>query len=443
MKTEQILDILLFWNFWEKDLPSGLPRTRYLTELKRTLGMEEIVALTGVRRAGKSTVLMQLLQHLIDGGTPRENTLCVNFEDPKFDDFLSLKLLDEIWEVYREAMKPKGKIYLVLDEVQRIKGWERWVRVRIDRKEPVKIFVTGSNAEFLAGEYSSVITGRHLEFEVCPLSFSEYLKFKGAEIPKNKLDQVKWQGRLRRLAKDYLETGGFPRVVLTGDEISRRELLTQYFQDVLARDIGDRHHVREIGKLRSLALFYASNFTRPLSFNRIGKIAEFSLSVDTIDRFSRYLKNAYVVDFVKRFSYSVTNQMQTPRKVYFVDNGMRQAVAFHFSEDKGKLLENAVYSHLKSMKSEVFYFQEKQEVDFVIKKGLKVDALMNVCYEISSKETRLRETAAMKEAMKYFKLKRSTLIVGEGEGGSIQEEGFTIHIVPFHEWALSDADARR
>ena len=128
--------------------------------------------------------------------------------------------------------------------------------------------------------------------------------------------------------------------------------------------------------------------------------------------------------------------MQTARKVYFVDNGMRQAVAFQFSEDKGKLLENAVFQELKRRKKEIYYFQEKQEVDFVVKQGQKIRQLINICYELRNRETILREVTALKEATKYFKLDHAQIIVAEGERESLQEDGFKIDVIPFYEWAL-------
>ncbi|MEW6608832.1 MAG: DUF4143 domain-containing protein [bacterium] len=233
-----------------------------------------------------------------------------------------------------------------------------------------------------------------------------------------------------------MQLGGFPKIVLTRDELLRKELLTQYFNDILSRDIVSRHRIKDVDKLRNLALFYCTNFTRPYSFNKIEKVIDFSLSLDSIHRFSHYLKDAFLIDFLPRFSYSLKNQMQTGRKVYFVDNGMHHAIAFKFSEDKGKLLENAVFHHLKKQKKEVYYFHEKQEVDFVCKQGLEIVALINVCYVLDDKETLLRETSALREAMRYFNLKESSIIIGEGEGRRIYEQGFEIQIIPFYQWAL-------
>lgn len=436
MERERIIETLLLWNFWEKDIDTGIPRKIYLGILEKYLGTDEIITLTGIRRSGKSTILLQLLKELFNKHTPKINTLYVNFEDPRFYNFLRVELLDEIWQAYLDYLKPKGKVYLVLDEVQKIKGWEHWVRAAYDRKEKVKIFVTGSNAELLSPEFSQVLTGRHLEISVTPLNFREFLTFNGIETNSDKLWMLKNKNILRQKVSEYLKVGGFPKIVLTEDEFLRTELLAQYFNDILTKDVTERYKVKDINKLKNLALFYSTNFTRGYTFNKIKKVADFALSLDSIHRFSHFLENSFLVYFLPRFSYSLKNQMQTERKVYLVDNGIHNTVAFKFSEDKGKLLENAVFHHLKGKNREIYYFAEQKEVDFVCKDGLKITELINVCYTLDNKETLLRETAALVEGMKYFKLKEAKIIVAEGEYKKIQQQGYDIAIVPFYQWAL-------
>ena len=418
-------------------METGIPRDEYLRQIKRYLKTDEIITITGVRRSGKSTILLQVLADLIKNKVSKINTLYVNFEDPKFYNSLGIDLLDEIWAAYTDYLKPKGKVYIVLDEIQKVKGWEHWVRAKYDRKENVKIFVTGSNAQLLSSEFSSVLTGRHLQLFVMPLNFKEFLRFKNFEFEADKFWMVKNKIKLNNLAEQYLKLGGFPKVVLTEDELLRKELLTQYFNDILTKDIVDRFNIKDAGKLKNLALFYGTNFTRKYTFNKVKKIIEFSLSLDSIHRFSYYLADSFLIDFLPRFSYSLKNQMQTDRKVYFVDNGMHNAIAFKFSADKGKLLENTVFQQLKGQGREIYYFSERQEVDFVCKKGIKINELINVCYNLDDKETLMRETSGLVEAMKYFKLKESKIIVAEGENKKITKQGLSIWIVPFYQWVLS------
>lgn len=436
MDKTTIIETLLPWNFWQKDINTGITRALYLNRLRRYLATDEVVVLTGVRRSGKSTILLQLIRELIKTGVPRHNTLYLNFEDPKFYNFLSLDLLDKIWEAYFAYLRPQGKVYLVLDEAQKIKGWEHWVRAKYDQKIKVKIFVTGSNAELLSPEFSSVLTGRHLELTVTPLSLREFLEFKAQEVKDDKLWLLENKERLKSLTWEYLQLGGFPKIVLTEDELLRQELLAQYFNDILTKDIVERHKIKDTGKLRNLALFYAANFTHKCTFHKVKRLAEFSLSLDSIHRFSLYLQNAFIVDFLMRFSYSLKNQMQTARKVYFVDNGMRSAIAFKFSSDRGKLLENAVFCHLKRRRKEIYFFEAKREVDFVIKDGLKIVELINVCSDLEDKETYLREIAGLCEAMHYFKLRQAKIITAESAPKYIKEDNYHISVIPFYQWAI-------
>jgi uncharacterized protein len=436
MNKEKIIETLLLWNFWERDIGTGIPRERYLKRVKKYLTTDEIVAVTGVRRSGKSTILLQVLSELFKQKIPKNNTLYVNFEDPAFYNALTVEILDSVWQAYIDYLKPKGRVYLVLDEVQRIKGWERWARSKYDRKEAVKIFVTGSNAELLSPEFATVLTGRHLQLSVAPLDFSEFLEFRGMVAQADPLWALKKKKDLKRLALEYLKIGGFPKIVLSEDELLRKELLSQYFNDILTKDVVERHKIKDISKLKNLALFYSANFTRAYSFNKIKKVADFALSLDSVHRFSHYLEDSFLISFLPRFSYSLKNQMQAQRKVYLIDNGIYNAIAFKFSEDKGKLLENAVFQHLKNTHAEVYFFSEKKEVDFVCKDGLKIKELINVCYSLDNKETLLRETSALVEGMKYFKIKESKIIISEGEADTLTENGFKISIVPFYQWAV-------
>ena len=436
MDREQIIETLLLWNCWDKDIDTGIPRSSYLKHIRRFLTTDEVVVLTGIRRSGKSTILLQVLSELCKDNIPPKNTLYINFEDARFYNSLNIELLDAIWSAYRDYLKPDGRVYLVLDEVQKIKGWEHWVRSKYDRKEDVKIFVTGSNADILSPELATVLTGRHFQLAVTPLSFGEFLDFNGMTGTKDPMWRVRNKDRLIDLTSEYLKIGGFPKVVLMNDEFLQKELLAQYFDDILTKDVVARHKVKDVAKLKNLALFYTSNFTRGYTFHKVKKTSDFAISLDSVHRFSRYMEDAFMVYFLPRFSYSLKNQMQVERKVYLADNGIHNAVAFKFSEDKGKLLENAVYQHLRNGGMEIYYFSEKKEVDFVCKDGLKVRELLNVCYSLNNKETLLREVGGLLEAMRYFKLKSASIIVAEGEKRQIHEDGTTISVIPFYEWAL-------
>jgi uncharacterized protein len=441
MQRDQIIEALSIWNFWETEIDTGIRRKEYLDLFSRYLSTDEIVTVTGIRRSGKSTLLLQLLKDRIKKQTPKENTLYINFEEPKFHPVLSLDFLDQVWQAYLDFFKPSGLVYLVLDEVQRVKGWEQWVRSKYDRKEKVKVFVTGSNTALLSSEFSSVLTGRHLEAGVWPLSFKEFLSFQGIVSSEDPRWRLRYKKDLARWMEEYLIVGGFPKVVLTQDPLVRKELLGQYFNDILTRDVAERHQIKETAKLKNLALLYFNRMAGTFSYNRIKKIADFSLSLDTVQRFSLYLEESFLLHPLLRFSFSLKNQMQAQRKIYLADNGLYNAVAFRFSPDRGKLLENAVFQQLKRTGKEIYYFSEKKEVDFIVKEGLEVTAAVNVCYDLSDRETYLRELSGLQEAMKYFGLREALLITAEAQPQEIMDAGLKTKIVPFYQWALEGSPA--
>jgi len=437
LTNEQIIEVLDKWNFWNKTIETGIPRNLYLDKLKLFLQTDEIVAVLGVRRAGKSTILLQLINHLISKKKVNKlNTLYINFEDEIFYPYLDVKLLTKIYEAYRKIINPQGQVYLVFDEIQKIQGWEHFIRSIYDRKEKVKIFVTGSSSALLSSEYSSLLTGRHLALKVYPLNFQEYLQFKGITI-NTKLDEIHHKAKLIKLSKEFLVEGGFPKIVLTKNELIKKELLTTYFNNIITKDIVQRYKIRDLAKIKNLALFYATNFCEFISFNSIKKMLSEN-SLETIERYSSYLESAYLFFFNKIFDYSLKKQMANERKVYFIDNGLRNAVAFQFKEMWGNLLENAVYLELlKKNIEEIFYYKDQKEVDFIVKKGLKTISLINACWDLSDTNTREREITSLIKGMDHYHLQEGFIITLDQEE-KIKVDGKFILVVPFYKFCLRE-----
>ena len=205
LSTATLLRILSRWNRWgDARLESGQPR-EIVEKLGPFLDTPEIVALVGPRRAGKTTVLFQIMDLLEASGVPREALLHVNLEEPALGPELSMELLERLYTVYRTEVFPEGRAWLFLDEVQRLPGWERWVRAR-NETDDVRIFVTGSSSALMAPELATVLTGRHVTFRVLPLSFREFLRFRGIDVPQGLRDPP----RMRHAVGAYLRWGGFP-----------------------------------------------------------------------------------------------------------------------------------------------------------------------------------------------------------------------------------------
>lgn len=437
LKNEQIIEILNEWNFWTQKPQVGVIRPRYLDLLRKYLQTDEIIALSGVRRSGKSTLLLQLINYLLTKKkVSSEQILYVNFEEPKFFDFLNLKLLDQILQAYFEIINVKQDFfYLFLDEVQNVPAWEQWVRACYDKKIRVKIFVTGSSSQLLSSEFSTLLTGRHLDITVYPLSFREYLSFHNINF-KNKFDFIKQKEATIQLSRQFIQEGGFPKPVLTQDKNIQSSLLKQYYEDIVLHDAAVRYKVKEIDKLKSLGYFYANNFSSLISFNKTKGYLSNNISLDSVERFSQYLVNAFLFFLVPIFSYSFASQIKSNKKVYIIDNGLRQAVAFQFSKDWGRYLENAVFLELKKQGQEIFYFAKDQEVDFLIKHGRRIIQAINVCYNFDVPQTKEREIRSLTKAMQEFNLPEG-LIITDQTGDQISlDNKKSIQVLPFWRWAL-------
>ena len=249
----QILEILEDWNLWRKELKSGYEREEYLKSALKFLKPNVILSFIGVRRSGKSYLMRQLAKKLIAGKIEKNSILIINFEDGRFTKF-NLDLLDKIYETYVENLNPKDKPYIFLDEI---------------------------------------------DINVFPLSFKEFICFKGLEI-KNKLDLVSKKLEIKKLLKEYLEFGGFPEIVLNEE---KKILLLTYFDDILTEDIEKRYKIREGEKLRALAKFYLTNISNLITFNSLKKYLE--LSTDTIEKFSSYFEKNNLLFFIKSFSFKI------------------------------------------------------------------------------------------------------------------------------------------
>jgi len=434
MDKNELIRILEDWNFWKRDLESGFDRPYYLNRLKDFLATSHIIVISGARRSGKSFIMRQLAKSLIREKAEKNNTLIVNLEDPRFTE-LTTETLQRIYEVYLEFLNPKEKPYVFLDEVQEVENWEKWVRT-IHELDKARIVISGSNAKLLSRELSTLLTGRHLDLVVFPLSFREYLTFKEIEI-KDKIDIVNKQIQIKRLLKEFLEFGAFPEVVLTQE---KKQILLNYFEDILSKDIIRRFKIRKQERLSNLAKFYLSNISSLITFSSLEK--SLKISADTIEKFSGYLEDTYILFFLKRFSFKVKEQEKSPRKVYAVDTGLANVIGFRFTQNMGRLAENLVFLELNRKRMfnpnlELYYWKDihHREVDFLIKENLKVRQLMQVSWEVTKYETKNREIKSLLKAMEELGLKEGLVITEDFEA----EEDFNgkkIEYIPLWKWFL-------
>jgi hypothetical protein len=298
------------------------------------------------------------------------------------------------------------------------------------------LIISGSNARLLSRELGTLLTGRHADLTLFPLSFKEFLSFKGVAID----GAAGLEGRKAELAKylkEYLDFGAYPEVALNE---SKKTLLFAYYDDVVTKDLIRRFKIRKHEALKSVIRFYMSNMAALTTFSSTEKFI--GVSADTIERFSGYLEQSYLLFFLKRFSFKVKEQEKSPRKVYSVDTGLANTVGFRNSENAGRVAENAVFLALKRRQVlnpgiELYYWKDDyhKEVDFVIKENLKVTQLIQVCWNMDAPKTREREIANLIKASSIFK-EAELLVISEDMEGEEKVGDKTIKHAPLWKWLV-------
>ncbi|MBI4600138.1 ATP-binding protein [Candidatus Uhrbacteria bacterium] len=376
---------------------------------------KKILVLSGVRRSGKSTALRQLVQG-------RSDFYYLNFEDERLIDFLvtDFQILTEVFlEQFGES-----RLFL-FDEIQNVSGWERFVRRLHDNGH--KIVVTGSNARLLSSELATSLTGRYRKIEFYPFSFQEFLRAKKFHVKDART--TKEQSTLHSLFQNYQKNGGFPEVVLSGSADDLRQL----YQDILLKDLIVRYRIRQVREFRELALFLLSNSGVPVSFNNLRKVLGFK-SVTTVKNFSDAMEEAYLFLSTVKFDFSVKKQILNDRKMYAIDTGLITASSFSFSKDTGRLLENVVAIELRRRGYPLYYFLEKHECDFILKRGPKVEGAIQVTEHMDKKNNN-REIEGLIAACSKYNLSRG-LILTDSQEDHIRESSIDIEIVPIWKWLL-------
>ncbi len=369
-------DLLDRWNPWWNDgeVPEHLRGVkRDLTaELGRPMEMREVLTLVGVRRCGKSTMMYQLIDDLLRSGVPPKNILMVNLEDPRFIG----TNIGEILSAYRQRMVPQGRMYIFLDEVQMSPEWERWVYSEYERRHDEKFIVTGSSFSVIMSKWATLLTGRVFEYFITPLSFSEFLRFRGVTFD-GVAEPMHREGAMHEL-DEYMRIGGFPEAVLERDA-SPTETLERYLDSILYRDVIFRHGV-DPEKLTRLALYVLSNIGTLQSQRSLADAC--SMDGATVGTYLWHLEQAMLIIPVEPLTFKTRPKvrMRLPTKYYCMDTGLRNAVARRPTPDEGRLAENLVCLRLGHGHRRPLYWRNRGEVDFVT--GLLPSELtaINVCY---------------------------------------------------------------
>lgn len=412
------------WSQIQQD--TGVKRPRYLHKILRYLETGEIVVLNGVRRSGKTTLLKQTVEELIQIGKKPSGILFVNCDDP-----LIQKLqepLPDILETFQTNVSADEDITLIFDEIQTIPKWELWLKAWYDLKK-YKIIISGSSAKLLDSGLSSKISGRYLKIHVYPLDFSEYLQFRNISVPSEKLEFITRRYEIGSLLREYIQYGGFPAAVRIENQDIRKDHLSTYFDSILFRDIEEMHDVRNHSVLRRLLVYLITNISAPFSYRKLALMYNVDSRI-VIDYIS-FAEDAFLLFELQNFSYSLKSQNTGHKKIYTIDTGLRNSVAFSFSADEGRLVENLVFVNLKQNGYSIYFWKDKNEVDFVIPHRDYTLSAINVCYSDDIPEREIKGLNEFENAFKG-KIKARIVITKDVEK---QEDG--ILFIPLYKWLLA------
>ncbi|MBT5021646.1 ATP-binding protein [Candidatus Woesearchaeota archaeon] len=388
MLTKDQLKQIAVTNF-----PKSISRPKYVEQIMSWMVRKEIIIIKGIRRCGKTHIMYQLMQKL-----PKNNSFYFNFDDFRFDNYLSVDLLESIIEL----RNPKKRSYFFFDEIQRISGFEKWLRTYYDKETNIKFIIGGSNISLLTPKLGTVLTGRNISFNIFPLSYSEFKSFSKKDFDV------------------YLEFGGFPEVVLESDELKKRGLVERYLSDIMNRDILEKYNVDNPKQLKALIKFFISNPGVKITANKLA--SQLGIHKDTVQKYISCAVDAFLIFEVPYFSYSAKTKYIASRasKYYVVDNGMHTATSIR--RNLGTLYENLIAVNLISKGFELMYWSNGVEIDFVYQN--------NAVQVTATDKIPLRETKAFFEFNKTNALFNNVII-----SPTKKQEG-KINYVPIEEFLL-------
>lgn len=375
------------YNFWGNNLPSaGFIRSEYTDKIYSYRGNRLVKVLVGQRRAGKSYILRQLALKLIESGVDKKNIFFVNRELSDFDFLQTYKDLDELFKLYKAELNPRGRIYLFLDEVQNIEGWERLVNsYSQDYVDENELFISGSNSTMLSGELATLLSGRYVTFEVFPFHFTEYIGITN-------------KGQTKQSFIDYMNSGGMPELFMLPDQELKRNYISALKDTVLLRDIIQRHNIKDARLLEDIFVYLVNNASNLLSIRNISNYFKSNgrkTSYDTVAAYIGYIEDAYLVYRVERYNIKGKETIAGNCKYYINDLSFNNYLYHGFGYGAGYLLENIVYLELARQGFDVYVGNIKnKEVDFVAIKGDRVLYIQSA-YLLFDKTTIEREYSAL------------------------------------------------
>ncbi|ETR73348.1 MAG: ATPase [Candidatus Magnetoglobus multicellularis str. Araruama] len=405
-----------------------------LKSIQIILDTDQTIAISGVRRCGKSFLLKQIINQLIDTGIRKENILFVNLELPFFSLEQHADILDKIVLEYKKMKNPQGKIYYFLDEIQAIPNWEIWLKYNYDLyKGKVKYFITGSNSQLLSSEFATKLSGRVIEKKLYPFSFNELLTYYDLCVSERQ-DIIRNKEQIMHYFDMYLNFGSMPETLANTSLEIKRELLSSYLNAILFKDIVPRFSVRDSMLIQNLTMYLMGNTTTLLNYNKLANILHSNRN--TIRDYINYIEKACLNFSLAKFDYSQKAQLLSSKKSYFIDNGFINLLAFRFSLNQGHLLENIVFLHLKRTYDHVYYYKNKGECDFIVYQYMKEKMAVQVTYTLND-NNRKRELKGVKLGCEKIDIKEGYILT-YNDYDTIQYDGIKVFVLPVFDWLLKN-----
>ena len=402
----------------EKIIDRSVPNEKIVNFLK----YPNILAILGARRSGKSIMSLLLLKGMNYGH--------LNFDDERLAGIEARDLnlvLQAFYELYGTDLE-----YLIFDEIQNVPGWELFAN-RLRRTK--RVILTGSNANLLSGELATHLTGRYIDFTLYPFTFGEFLKIKDIKINKEDFYSTKRVAELKNELRNYILLGGYPEVHKFG-----KPILVKIYEDIVQKDILLRYKIKNKKTFSEIAKYLVSNSSNEITFTKLKNMTSIK-NVHTIKNYVDYLSSSYLTIILERFSFKLKNQTIAPKKVYCIDTGIINSVAFKVSENFGKLMENLVAIELLRRRSywypelEIYYWKDHQqrEVDFVLKTGQLVEKLIQVTYASGKDEIADREIKSLVKASQELRCKDLLLLTWDYDD-EIKIKELKIKCLPVWRW---------
>lgn len=367
-----------------------IKRELYLKQIRNFIDKPIIKVITGMRRSGKSMILKLISEELLEKGVNPQNIIYINFESLMFDDLTEFKALYRY--IIEKSQNLKGKIYILLDEIQEVQHWEKAINsfmVDLD----CDIYITGSNANLLSSELATYIAGRYIEIKIYPLSFAEYIDFAKKQNPQKILTKEEY-------FEEYLQFGGLPGIHnFNYDKNNIYQYLADIYNSILLKDVIAKNNIRDVDLLERIVLYAFDNIGNTFSAKNVSDFLKSQgrkLSRETVYNYLKALENAYILSRVQRYDIKGKSILETMEKFYLMDLGFRHTKLGYRSNDIAGYLENIIYLELLRRKYTVNIGKlQTKEIDFIGSFQEK-KLYVQVTYLLSSPETIEREFSPLK-----------------------------------------------